>query len=732
MTDAQYVRIHANASPSKLRAIIRDLIFVYDDVAYLDRLASDLGGMDYVFRHLWRDGPAPCSRGEGTGDDDGGGFPHGHGRSWIQQCCYRNAHRCLRWIFREVARNHLVKRRWYELERREQMEREVRREREEESEEPRRPSSASSATTDRTTDAGGPRGGGGGDENLVEIVRRLLEYPSASYCGIHYMAIATLRNSHQCLSLLLEYGGLDPNAPVNPHGATAAHLAAWKDHGECLRVLRRGAYACRFRDGDVESGGSQAEAVDEGGERGSSERPRGRPRLAAPQRLRFLFGDGDEKADEPIDDDPESKAETAGDGDEEVGEGRESAGKEEEWRADWTRTDDLGETPLHVAAREGSSKAMQFFLDVAAEAATRSLGGEDEKDGEPRTVDFSMRNNDGMDAAAVAAQNDRAEVILQFSMTIERLVDASIDGPVELPSPVQNPDFWLDTLQSTLGLFQSQARNPALILPTMKAPPQSPMHTNRRRATSEPFNIRPIEPSPVKKLLQSPHRHRHQSQCLPDFFPTLNLRNSLEERNHEMPIHVAARRGNCNVIEALFKSGNCDVTARDSLGQTALHVAALEGHADACQMFVYLAGDEFDDFDVVDVLGRTPLYISCSLGYPSLARTLAPVSNWRVVCHERRKAPDGPLYVDVARRPPLHAAVANDHCNTVDELLGCGVDVDQTDAEGRTAISAAAKLGYYEMCQKLILHGADVNKRYGLGFYCSCRKFVSYSCFVMP
>ena len=92
-----------------------------------------------------------------------------------------------------------------------------------------------------------------------------------------------------------------------------------------------------------------------------------------------------------------------------------------------------------------------------------------------------------------------------------------------------------------------------------------------------------------------------------------------------------------------------------------------------------------------------------------MARILTPVSNWKILCHERKKSIDGPLYVNVAHQPPLHAAVANDHVNTVSVLLECGVDVDQTDADGRSAISAAAKLGYYDMCQMLILHGANAN-----------------------
>ena len=96
---------------------------------------------------------------------------------------------------------------------------------------------------------------------------------------------------------------------------------------------------------------------------------------------------------------------------------------------------------------------------------------------------------------------------------------------------------------------------------------------------------------------------------------------------------------------------------------------------------------------------RTPLYIACLIGKPSLARILVSSSDWRIICHEQKQ-------------PPLFAAVVNDDVNTVGGLLDFGVDVNQEDADGRSALSIAAKLGLLHMCQKLLFHGADVNSRY--------------------
>jgi ankyrin repeat protein len=98
---------------------------------------------------------------------------------------------------------------------------------------------------------------------------------------------------------------------------------------------------------------------------------------------------------------------------------------------------------------------------------------------------------------------------------------------------------------------------------------------------------------------------------------------------------------------------------------------------------------------------RTPLYIACLVGNPSLARILVSSSDWRIICHEQKQ-------------PPLFAAVVNDDVTTVGELLDFGVDVNQEDADGRSALSIASKLGLLHMCQKLLLHGANVNSRYVL------------------
>jgi hypothetical protein len=196
--------------------------------------------------------------------------------------------------------------------------------------------------------------------------------------------------------LILQYGGLNPNMQINRHGSTAAHLAAWKDNVECLQVLKSGCYSSEFADDDYDESFSE-ELIS----RSSSS----------------------EDADTQFDDDVEHKRR-----DEFSSFTAIPYGGIKTWAAVWNVANGQGETPIHVAAKEGSCKAMKFFLGLAisyAEADAMRESFNDEKAIRPHCfsedggvkdtakqvdhvmrppVDFSLRNNDGMDCAALAGE----------------------------------------------------------------------------------------------------------------------------------------------------------------------------------------------------------------------------------------------------------------------------------------------------------------------------------------
>jgi len=175
---AAYLRFHANASPYKLRDIIKNQIFVNDDVQYLKRLVKDVGGMDYVFRFLWYDGLVPVSN---NGKKSQPVSAAQYGRTWIEYCCYYNAHQCLQWIFQEITKNHLCKAQQY---RKQELDKKL--------------ADISSNTDTSTTDAKEI------DEDhskVLNVIKNLLEFPSISYCGTNYVAIGACGAMAICMFL---------------------------------------------------------------------------------------------------------------------------------------------------------------------------------------------------------------------------------------------------------------------------------------------------------------------------------------------------------------------------------------------------------------------------------------------------------------------------------------------------------------------------------------------------
>lgn len=183
MTKTAYLRIHANASPSKLRNIIKNHIFFKDDVQYLKRLVKDVGGMDYVFRFLWYDGPVPVSPNRKKTQS---GSAVQYGRTWIQYCCFYNAHQCLRWIFKEITRNHMCKEQQYRKLELDQTSVDI------------------SSIADTREDA---KDTDEGHRVVLKIIKNLLEFPSISYCGTNYVAVGacglTMLMFLYCVSLML-------------------------------------------------------------------------------------------------------------------------------------------------------------------------------------------------------------------------------------------------------------------------------------------------------------------------------------------------------------------------------------------------------------------------------------------------------------------------------------------------------------------------------------------------
>ena len=228
-----------------------------------------------------------------------------------------------------------------------------------------------------------------------------------------------------------------------------------------------------------------------------------------------------------------------------------------------------------------------------------------------------------------------------------------------------------------------------------------------------------------------------------------------------LPIHLAARLGNIDLLDALIKHGAC-IHSTDNTLLTALHWASIYGHLAAV---VYLVNNG-SHMNVRDDTGRTPLFRAAEANRPEIVRFLfesgASVNivdnfGWTalfqsVICGQmemvreilsydpnvciRDNRGQTLLHVSVGRldtenlkilcRSDIniytrHLKLATDsvfralQAERTDYeiavlLLDFGIDINALDASGKSALYVAAEDGNFLLMQLLASAGADISR----------------------
>jgi cytohesin len=123
-------------------------------------------------------------------------------------------------------------------------------------------------------------------------------------------------------------------------------------------------------------------------------------------------------------------------------------------------------------------------------------------------------------------------------------------------------------------------------------------------------------------------------------------------------LHCAAEDGVKEAVRALAEAANGSIDAKNNLQRTALHLAALNGHAEVAEDLVGVAADSH----AVDSIGETPLHYAAEYGHEAAMRALE--------CSGAD--------VDAAYKPgnrPLHLAASNDKSGAACELLESGAAI---------------------------------------------------------
>lgn len=157
----------------------------------------------------------------------------------------------------------------------------------------------------------------------------------------------------------------------------------------------------------------------------------------------------------------------------------------------------------------------------------------------------------------------------------------------------------------------------------------------------------------------------------------------------ETPLHVAARRWDLPLVEALVARG-ADVSRQRADGRTPYAVAELNGNRDVADWL--LRNGALADLQPVD-----RLVAACSRGDLSAARAM-------LAEQPALRTAIAPEHYAV-----LHRAAERDDTEVVAALLACGFDPNKGDEEiGKTALHSAAMAGAANSVRILLAHGASV------------------------
>ncbi|MEB3228175.1 MAG: ankyrin repeat domain-containing protein [Synechocystis sp.] len=195
---------------------------------------------------------------------------------------------------------------------------------------------------------------------------------------------------------------------------------------------------------------------------------------------------------------------------------------------------------------------------------------------------------------------------------------------------------------------------------------------------------------------------------------------------------MAASEGKGQMIKG-FLQDHWPVDYQDDQGDTALHLACLEGHLAIVQQLLAAQAT----VDVVNQAGDTPLILAIAQGEGEIVRQLlgagadpnfSPTGEFPLLMALTTNTLAGPIRGVIvaalleaganAQQPvnqgqtPLMLAVAHNHVNVLPLLIAAGADVNQTDAQGASALMWACHRGHLEAVKALLqIPGIRINHK---------------------
>ncbi|XP_017141224.1 ankyrin repeat domain-containing protein 50 isoform X2 [Drosophila miranda] len=172
-------------------------------------------------------------------------------------------------------------------------------------------------------------------------------------------------------------------------------------------------------------------------------------------------------------------------------------------------------------------------------------------------------------------------------------------------------------------------------------------------------------------------------------------------------IHILANDGNHQLLERALNAckSPIDLEIEDYNGQTALNIAARNGHLEVVKLLLSFSQPCNDgtgrmkrvDVNHADRDGWTPLRSASWGGHSDVVRLLISQPACKIDL------------ADKEGRTALRAAAWSGHEDILKLLIESGADVNSVDRQGRTSLIAASYMGHYDIVEILLENGANVN-----------------------
>lgn len=166
------------------------------------------------------------------------------------------------------------------------------------------------------------------------------------------------------------------------------------------------------------------------------------------------------------------------------------------------------------------------------------------------------------------------------------------------------------------------------------------------------------------------------------------------DSDRRSPLHLAVRAGHEQLVCSLLLGG-ANPSTKDKKGNAPLHIAAWHGHAGiSCALLLKGA-----DKNVLDCQGRSPLHLAAEHGHGGAADALLAAGA------------DATLRYGENELSVLDSAASYGHVKVLRALIQHGVDVNDTDSTGYTALHMAADNNQAGAVGVLVEAGADVESQ---------------------